>query len=199
LLLRAKHSPKKGKGLTNGEIVTVREVRGENIVLADGRSIPSNYRHFLHGYCTSIESSQGKTVDHVFLSVDAQAAHSAGSMEGFYVAVSRGRHTCAIYTDGKEELREAIQHTRARDAATELLNGKTHENRKQRQSRLPDSGQVAYPPGRHPLHRYAPGRTGTHPVLGDSDDPQRKAGYENPLPAPATRAIDRGRDGLAHD
>lgn len=199
LLLRAKHSPKKGKGLTNGEIVTVREVRGETIVLADGRNIPSNYRHFLHGYCTSIESSQGKTVDHVFLSVDAQAAHSAGSMEGFYVAVSRGRHTCAIYTDGKEELREAIQHSRARDAATELLNGKTHENRKQRQSRLPDSGQVAYPPGRHPLHRHAPGRPGTRPILGDSDDPQRKAGHENPLPAPATRAIDRGRGGLAHD
>jgi conjugative relaxase-like TrwC/TraI family protein len=199
LLLRAKHSPKKGKQLTNGEIVTVREVRGENIVLADGREIPSSYRHFRHGYCTSIESSQGKTVDHVFLSVDAQAAHSAGSLEGFYVAVSRGRHTCAIYTDAKEELREAIQNTRARDAATELLNGKTHEKRKQQRSRLPDSRQVAHPPGRHPLHRHAPGRTGTRPVLRDSDDHQHKAGHENPLPAPATRAIDRGRGGLAHD
>jgi len=199
LLLRAKREIPKAKELTNGEIVTVREVCGENIMLEDGRKIPSDYRQFLHGYCTSIESSQGKTVDHVFLSVDAQAAHSAGSLEGFYVAVSRGRHTCAIYTDAKEELREAIQNTRARDAATELLNGKTHEKRKQQRSRLPDSRQVAHPPGRHPLHRHAPGRTGARPVLRDSDDHQHKAGHENPLPAPATRAIDRGRGGLAHD
>ena len=199
LLLRAKHSAEKGKGLTNGEIVKVKQVKDGRILLHDGRELPADYRHFLHGYCTSIESSQGKTVDHVFLSVDAQAAHSAGSLEGFYVAASRGRHTCAIYTDAKEELREAIKHSRARDAALELLSGKTHEKRKHQPSRLPDSGQVAYPPGRHPLHRYAPGRTGAHPVLGDSDAHLTARGIDGPLPARATRATHRRRGGLADD
>lgn len=199
LLLRAKHSAEKGKGLTNGEIVKVKQVKDGRILLHDGRELPADYRHFLHGYCTSIESSQGKTVDHVFLSVDAQAAHSAGSLEGFYVAASRGRHTCAIYTDAKEELREAIKHSRARDAAIELLSEKTHEKRKHQPSRLPDSGQVAYPPGRHPLHRYAPGRTGAHPVLGDSDAHLTARGIDGPLPARATRATHRRRGGLADD
>jgi ATP-dependent exoDNAse (exonuclease V) alpha subunit len=68
---------------TNGELVKVRSVDGGRIQLEDGRTLPSNYGEFDHGYAITAHRSQGKTVDAVVLSGDTM------KQEQFYVAASR--------------------------------------------------------------------------------------------------------------
>jgi conjugative relaxase-like TrwC/TraI family protein len=67
---------------TNGELVKVRTVDGDRIRLEDGRTLPSNYREFDHGYAVTAHRSQGKTVDGVILSADAwsSSARSGGAL-----------------------------------------------------------------------------------------------------------------------
>ena len=81
--------------------------------------IGKDFGHIAHGYVTTSHASQGKTVDRVFI---AQSADSfpASSREQFYVSISRGRESVKIYTDDKAELREVIQKSSQRLAATEL-------------------------------------------------------------------------------
>lgn len=67
---------------TNGELVTVRGVGKGQIHLEDGRTRPTNYREFDHGYAITAHRSQGKTVDGVILSADAM------KQELFYVGAS---------------------------------------------------------------------------------------------------------------
>lgn len=70
---------------TNGEMVTVSGVSEQGqIKLADGRTLPANYRHFDYGYAVTAHRSRGKSVDAVVISGDAM------KRELFYVAASRG-------------------------------------------------------------------------------------------------------------
>jgi conjugative relaxase-like TrwC/TraI family protein len=108
-----------GLRITNGELVTVSCVNaGGNIRLEDGRTLPSNYRGFAHGYAVTAHRSQGKTVDSVILSGDGM------QKELFYVAVSRGRHSVTVVTSDKERLQQTVGRSMARTSATELLRGK---------------------------------------------------------------------------
>ena len=93
-------------------------------------------------------------MDRVFLAMNAQSAHSAGSLEGFYVSASRGRLSCNIYTDAKEELRDAVQNSSARKAAIELLDNNSptktsyeHKPIRKPTTPLPTYRQQAQPPG----------------------------------------------------
>lgn len=90
-----------------------------NIRLENGWVIHKKYGHFTHGYCATSHSSQGKTVDRVFI---AQSANSFGatSAEQFYVSVSRGRKECVVYTDDVEGLRRQIGKTTRKPLAVEL-------------------------------------------------------------------------------
>ncbi len=99
---------------TNGELVMVRNVEGKSIHLEDGRTIPANYHEFSHGYAVTAHRSQGKTVDRVIVSADAM------KQELFYVAASRGREEIAIVTTDREQLRESLGISTARQSATEL-------------------------------------------------------------------------------
>lgn len=70
-LLLAANRREAGLRLTNGELVTVRGVdETGRIELEDGRTRPSNYRSFAHGYAVTAHRSQGKTVDSVIISAD---------------------------------------------------------------------------------------------------------------------------------
>ena len=60
LLLQANTS---GKRFINGELVEVRAIQGDSVLLADGRVIPADYRTFTHGYAVTSHAAQGKTVD----------------------------------------------------------------------------------------------------------------------------------------
>jgi len=209
LLLRCNGQSTDGRKLINGEIVQIKGINGGLITLTDGRKIPSTYRHYTHGYCISSQASQGKTVDRVFLSMDAQSAHAASSLEGFYVAASRGRLSCGIYTDAKDELRDAVQHSSARQAAIELIaekdqllkkkiNETTNPQHTDRQS-VPNPLKLASSQGLYPLCRYPSTRNRSHALDGSESPNQGQRGYENPVLIAATCDTDLPRGGSSYD
>lgn len=116
LLLQAN----RGNDLINGQLVEVNAITDAGqIQLADGRSLPADYRKFTHGYALTSHASQGKTVDEVLL-VASTRSLAAVNREQFYVSISRGRERCQIFTDDKELLRDRIGRSHQRTAAFEL-------------------------------------------------------------------------------
>ena len=91
-----------------------------NIKLSNGSLISKEYGHFALGYVMTSHSSQGKTVDKVIISQGNESMR-ASSMEQFYVSVSRGRKSVAIYTDDKQDLLQAVSQSNERKSARELV------------------------------------------------------------------------------
>jgi len=106
------------KRFVNGELVEVKAIQGDSILLADGRVIPSDYRTFTHGYAVTSHAAQGKTVDEVLV-VASSRSLPAVSREQFYVSISRGRERCRIFTDDSDLLRSHVTDSSARLAAVE--------------------------------------------------------------------------------
>ena len=117
LLLQANTA---GKRFINGELVEVLAIQGDSVVLADGRTIPADYRTFTHGYAVTSHAAQGKTVDEVFL-VASSRSLPAINQEQFYVSISRGRERCQVFTDDSELLRLHVSRSSARLAAVEAM------------------------------------------------------------------------------
>jgi ATP-dependent exoDNAse (exonuclease V) alpha subunit len=115
LLLQANTA---GKRFINGELVEVRAIQGDSVLLADGRVISADYRTFTHGYAVTSHAAQGKTVDEVLL-VASSRSLPAINQEQFYVSISRGRDRCQIITDDSDLLRSHVTHSSARLAAVE--------------------------------------------------------------------------------
>jgi conjugative relaxase-like TrwC/TraI family protein len=108
------------KKFVNGELVEVKAIQGDSVVLADGRVIPENYRTFTHGYAVTSHAAQGKTVDEVLV-VASSRSLPAVHQEQFYVSISRGRDTCRVFTDDTERLRSHVTRSSARLAAVEVV------------------------------------------------------------------------------
>ncbi|MGD0253898.1 MAG: AAA family ATPase, partial [Verrucomicrobiota bacterium] len=108
------------KRFVNGELVEVKAVHGDSVVLADGRVIPENYRTFTHGYAVTSHAAQGKTVDEVLVVASARSL-PAVHQEQFYVSISRGHERCQIFTDDSDLLRSQVTHSSARLAAVEAM------------------------------------------------------------------------------
>ena len=117
LLLQANTA---GKRFINGELVEVRAIQGDSVLLADGRVIPADYRPFTHGYAITSHAAQGKTVDEVLL-VASSRSLPAINQEQFYVSISRGRERCHVFTDDSELLRSHVTRSSARLAAVEAM------------------------------------------------------------------------------
>lgn len=115
-----------GKHLFNGIAYNIAGFdKAGNIRLSNGSLLPKNYGHFTLGYVMTSHASQGKTTDKIIIS-QSSMSRRAGSMEQFYVSVSRGRQAVAIYTDSKVDLKQAINQSVQRTSATELF---TNTNR----------------------------------------------------------------------
>lgn len=100
---------------TNGELVTVSRIDGQNrIHLEDGRMLTPDYKEFTHGYAVTAHRSQGQSVDSVVISGDGM------HKELFYVAASRGRESITVVTSDKELLQETITQSDVRQYASEL-------------------------------------------------------------------------------
>jgi hypothetical protein len=108
------------KKFVNGELVEVKAIQGDSVVLADGRVIPADYRTFTHGYAVTSHAAQGKTVDEVLV-VASSRSLPAVHQEQFYVSISRGRERCRIFTDDSDLLRSHVTHSSARLAAVEAM------------------------------------------------------------------------------
>jgi conjugative relaxase-like TrwC/TraI family protein len=108
------------KKFVNGELVEVKAIQGDSVLLADGRVIPAEYRTFTHGYAVTSHAAQGKTVDEVLL-VASSRSLPAINQEQFYVSISRGRERCQVFTDDAEMLRSHVTHSSARLAAVEAM------------------------------------------------------------------------------
>jgi hypothetical protein len=108
------------KKFINGELVEVRAIQGDSVVLADGRVIPENYRMFTHGYAVTSHAAQGKTVDEVLVIASSRSLPAINQQQ-FYVSISRGRNRCQIFTDDKDLLRAHITHSSSRLAAVEVV------------------------------------------------------------------------------
>ena len=116
LLLQANAARKR---FVNGELVEVKRLTGEAIVLTDGRIIPASYRTFTHGYAVTSHAAQGKTTDEILVVASARSL-PAVSQEQFYVSISRGRERCQVFTDDTELLRSHVTRSSARLAAVEV-------------------------------------------------------------------------------
>jgi conjugative relaxase-like TrwC/TraI family protein len=108
------------KKFVNGELVEVKAIQGDSVLLADGRVIPSDYRTFTHGYAVTSHAAQGKTVDEVLV-VASSRSLPAINQEQFYVSISRGRERCRIFTDDSDLLRSHVTRSSARLAAVEAM------------------------------------------------------------------------------
>jgi conjugative relaxase-like TrwC/TraI family protein len=106
------------KRFVNGELVKVKAIQDDSIVLADGRVLPENYRTFAHGYAVTSHAAQGKTVDEVLV-VASSRSLPAVHQEQFYVSISRGRDACRVFTDDADQLRSHVTRSSARLAAIE--------------------------------------------------------------------------------
>lgn len=118
----AKGKSKDGKHkLNNGAVYAVDGFTpGGDIALSNGWVIDQQFGTLGFAYVSTSQSAQGRTVDHVIVCQTADS-YPATSREGFYVAVSRGRNSATIYTDDKRELKEAVQRSSPRLAASELV------------------------------------------------------------------------------
>jgi ATP-dependent exoDNAse (exonuclease V) alpha subunit len=119
--ITANGKAKDGKHLFNGNTYGIHGFDKEgNIKLSNGSTISKDFGHFNLGYVLTSHSSQGKTTDKVIIS-QSSATFRASSMEQFYVSVSRGKQAVAIYTDDKQQLKQAVSQTVQRTSATELV------------------------------------------------------------------------------
>jgi conjugative relaxase-like TrwC/TraI family protein len=100
LLIRANAPAAK---LINGQTLSVTAIKDGIIHTSEGRQIDSRkFRQFGYGFAVTSHRSQSKTTDHVVVAaarLDAKAA---------YVACSRGRLSCSVYTPDKAALLERL-------------------------------------------------------------------------------------------
>ena len=114
----------KKSNLVNGDVLTVKSVDTDGTIeTLEGKTVPASYRHFTHGYVVTSHKSQGRTADHVVVAaarLDSKAA---------YVACSRGRQSCTVFTPDKERLFADLPRSADRLAALDVLRARENSSR----------------------------------------------------------------------
>ena len=107
--------------LNNGAVYDVDGFTAEgDIVLGNGWIVAKDYGFLSHGLVLTSQGSQGRTVDEVLI---AQSADSVGAttMQQFYVSNSRAKERVRIFTDDKEDLRNAVVRSERRRLAHDVV------------------------------------------------------------------------------
>jgi ATP-dependent exoDNAse (exonuclease V) alpha subunit len=111
----------KAKRINNGDVFTVEGfTETGDLKLGHGVVLPQTYGNINYAYCDTSHAAQGKTVDRVFIAVGEESLRAASRAQ-WYVSVSRGREEVKVYTDSKEDLKEAVQRSAERLSAVELV------------------------------------------------------------------------------
>jgi hypothetical protein len=114
--------------LSNGSLFTVQGFnRRGDIIVDNGWVIDRDFGHLAHGYVVTSHTSEGTTVDKVFVGM-ASDSFGATNQRSAYVAWTRGRHQVLVFTDDRKELLKAICRPDEPLTATELAesaNGKS--------------------------------------------------------------------------
>jgi conjugative relaxase-like TrwC/TraI family protein len=106
--------------LSNGSLLSVQGfTKRDDIIVDHGWVIDRDFGHLSHGYVVTSHSSQGVTVDKVFVGVSSQS-FPATYQRTAYVAVTRGKEQAQIFTDDRNELLKAIGRTDDPLSATEI-------------------------------------------------------------------------------
>ena len=106
--------------LNNGALLTVQGfTRRGDIIVDRGWIIDREFRHLSHGYVVTSHSSQGMTVDKVFVGISSQS-FPATSERTAYVALTRGKEQAVVFTDDRTELLKAVSRPDESMSATEL-------------------------------------------------------------------------------
>ncbi|MCX2495241.1 relaxase domain-containing protein [Pedobacter sp. PF22-3] len=122
-----------GKRLNNGQSLQLKRIsKSGNAVYGSEKSdveykLDKDFGHLDYNYCTTSHSSQGHTVDEVFVSMPASTLIASDSKQ-FYVSTSRGRDAVHIYTDDKTELFKAVELTKNKQSAIELTRNNQQKN-----------------------------------------------------------------------
>ncbi len=94
----------KAAGLTNGDVVTVRQVDPDGTVhLTNGKTIPAAFDSFSYGYATTSHKSQGATTQEVIL------AAATLTDKACYVGSSRGRESVKVICPEFKVLLRSVQ------------------------------------------------------------------------------------------
>jgi conjugative relaxase-like TrwC/TraI family protein len=133
----------KGARLNNGDIFTVEGFTKEGDVrLEKGKLLPKDWGHMTMGYVDTSYSSQGKTVDRVFIATGDESLPAANQQQ-WYVSASRGRELCKLYVDSKQDVRDAIARTGQRLSAVELTGTKLRDSWRTQFSKSFERSRVA--------------------------------------------------------
>ena len=122
---------KEGTRLHNGSIYRISGFTKQgDIKLHTGKTLRQDFGHLDYGYVRTSHSSQGLTVDEVFIAQSSQSV-GASSQQQFYVSLSRGRQRARIYTDNKRELEQAVMRDGSRFSAREIAELEQAQRRQQ--------------------------------------------------------------------
>jgi hypothetical protein len=113
----------RGRKFLNNELRTVVSIDEAKIILDKGEIVCNGAAlHIDQGIAVTSHASQGKTVDHVIVSVPVRAFAQANEAQ-FYVSMSRARSAMYIFTDSKVALRDAVARPSRRLSSWELAVG----------------------------------------------------------------------------
>jgi len=120
--------------LTNGSMYKVAGFTDEGNIILNNRGkwvVHREMGHFTHGYCTTPQAAQGKSVDKCFAAISSDSL-SASTVEQIYVILSRGKKSAELITDKRSSLIDAVARVDKQRAATELVAEQQPPTREQR-------------------------------------------------------------------
>lgn len=125
----------KSLGLNNGDIATVKEIKdGIMTVESNKREIkinPKEYNYIDHAYAITNHKAQGQTSERAIFVGDSRLSNQ----NAFYVALTRAKTHISIFTQDKEQFRDAVSQRQTKKSTLdydtqEILNRRANELRK---------------------------------------------------------------------
>jgi conjugative relaxase-like TrwC/TraI family protein len=94
--------------LSNGSLFNVEGFTKRGDIIVDhGWIIDRDFGHLTHGYVVTSHTSQGVTVNKVFVGISSESFPATGERTS-YVALTRGKEQVQVFTDDKAELLRAM-------------------------------------------------------------------------------------------